>query len=171
MEVSRSRLEVSWARQGFLHSARAGVASCCLGQPDFCFCTAVVQHHVRLFYFFKSFKLLRHGKPKHEGEWEGSPKYCPLPCKANKASISLPLNMGICSPALMEMSDGSELNALGTNRESEKEKTLRHQKIDELLYLRKGLVKQRILIFQSVSFIYNQGSPIKAGQTENSIFS
>lgn len=52
-----------------LRSARLR-SSCCLGQPDFYFCssTAVVQHHVKLSYFFKSFKLLQHGKPKHDVE-------------------------------------------------------------------------------------------------------
>lgn len=44
--VSSSTLEVSWARQGFLHSARAGDDLFCSGQPDFYYCssTAVVQH-------------------------------------------------------------------------------------------------------------------------------
>lgn len=77
-----------------LRSARLR-SSCCLGQPDFCSSTAVVQHHVRLFYFFKYFKLLQHGNPKYEAEWQGSSKYFPLPCKANKAFISLPINMRI----------------------------------------------------------------------------
>lgn len=43
--------------------------------------------------------------------------------------------------------------------------------MDELFYLGKCLVKQRGLIFQSVSFVYNQGSPVKTVNKQSSIFS
>lgn len=84
--------------------------------------------------------------------------------------------MWICSTILTEAGCGPGLITIqykGINRKSVSysEKSFIQYKIAGIFYLSKCLIKQRVLIFQPVSFIYNQGSPVKTVNKQRSISS